>query len=60
MVRLQLNIFLGTVYSTDDERNVPDSTWQLERGGRCFPVCTVVAAGDSNRRLHKITILLCR
>ena len=25
--------------------------WQ-ERGGQCFPVCTVVAAWDSNRRLH--------
>ena len=41
-------------------RNIPvsNSAWKQERGRRCFPVCTVAAAGgDINRSLH--TILFC-
>ena len=56
MVRLQLNIFLGTVYSTDEERDgispSPARDGSRRGGDGVSPSAQWSQRGDSNRRLH--------
>ena len=59
MVRLQLNIFLGTVYSTDEERDgispSPARDGSRRGGDGVSPSAQWSQRGDSNRRLQNIS-----